>query len=167
VDRHSLKPSVESLFHAHLLSLPGVAFVGHTHPISLLGILCSPRAEEFARLRLFPDHIVYCGRESVFIPYVDPGLTLARTIAQEVEHFREKLGVLPKTILLQNHGLIAIGGRHTEVTAALSMSEKAARVFLASVACGGPAPLTAQQVDRIDGRMDEHYRQRMLREGHS
>src|SRR2546430_779009 len=40
----SKKPSVESIFHAWLLTLDGVDFVGHTHPVSVNQILCSPRA---------------------------------------------------------------------------------------------------------------------------
>jgi rhamnose utilization protein RhaD (predicted bifunctional aldolase and dehydrogenase) len=164
VDKESLKPSVESLFHAWLLNLPGINYVGHTHAIAVNQILCSRQAEAFAKQRLFPDHIVYCGSESVLIPYVDPGLTLARTIAAEVEKFHERLGVLPKTILMQNHGLIAIGERHTEVIAALAMAEKAARVFAGTFALGGPVFLDERQVQRIGGRIDEHYRQRMLRE---
>ena len=34
------RPSVEALFHAYLLSLPGIRFVGHTHPDSVTSILC-------------------------------------------------------------------------------------------------------------------------------
>src|SRR4051812_16366333 len=31
VDANAKKPSVEAMFHAYLLTLPGVNFVGHTH----------------------------------------------------------------------------------------------------------------------------------------
>jgi len=34
------KPSVEAMFHAWLLTLPGVNFVGHTHPVAVNAILC-------------------------------------------------------------------------------------------------------------------------------
>ena len=47
------RPSVEALFHAYLLSLPGIRFVGHTHPDSVTSILCSPAAEDFATRRIF------------------------------------------------------------------------------------------------------------------
>lgn len=163
VDKASLKPSVESLFHAWLLHLPGINFVGHTHPIAVNQILCTQAAREFATKRLFPDHIVYCGAESVFVPYVDPGLVLSRTIAAEVEAFRNRTGILPRTIFLENHGMIAIGERHTEVMAALGMAEKAARIFAGAYVIGNPVFLDDKQVRRIEGRTDEHYRQRMLR----
>ncbi len=34
------KPSVEALFHAYLLTLPGVEFVGHTHSTNVNKLLC-------------------------------------------------------------------------------------------------------------------------------
>ena len=35
VDPTAKKPSVEAMFHAWLLTLPGVNFVGHTHPVAV------------------------------------------------------------------------------------------------------------------------------------
>jgi len=163
-DEDALKPSVESLFHAWLLHLPEMHYVGHTHPVAVNQVLCSPRAGDFAAKRLFPDQIVYCGAESVLVPYVDPGLTLAREIAGRVEGFRRRTGRVPKTILLENHGLIALGKTHTDVTAALDMAEKAARIFVGAALIGGPVFMAAHHVLRIDHRPDEHYRQRMLGE---
>ena len=162
-DPRALKPSVETLFHAWLLKLPGVAFVGHTHPIAVNQLLCSPRAQEFAERRLFPDQIVYCGKESVLIPYVDPGMTLSRRIAQEVLAFIDRIGYPPKTILLENHGLIALGETANQVEAALLMAEKSARVFVGACTAGGPIFMPKEQVERIAARSDEHYRQKMLR----
>ena len=162
VDPSALKPSVESLFHAWLLSLTDVRFVGHAHPVAVNQLLCSPGAQQFARKRLFPDQIVYCGAESVLVPYVDPGLVLARRIAAEVEAFRMRAGRLPVTILLENHGIIALGATATEVSAALSMAEKAATVFVGAAANGGPVFMSSEHVRRIADRIDEHYRQRML-----
>lgn len=141
---------------------PGIEFVAHAHPIAVNQILCSPRTREFAERRLFPDHVVYCGAESVLIPYVDPGMVLAQRIAEEVEVFRSRTGVLPKTILLESHGMIAIGRTPMEVEASLLMTEKAAQVFVGSCAVGGPTFLPAHQVKRIASRSDEFYRQRMI-----
>jgi rhamnose utilization protein RhaD (predicted bifunctional aldolase and dehydrogenase) len=38
------KPSVEAIFHGYLLTLPGVNFVGHTHPVAVNALLCSAMA---------------------------------------------------------------------------------------------------------------------------
>jgi len=158
------KPSVESSFHAWLLTLPEVGFIGHTHPECCLSLLCTVHAPEFASRRLFPDQIVCCGPRSVLVPYVDPGVTLAKAIRERVENFRAEQGRNPRTILLENHGLIALGRTASEVRTATLMMEKSARVFLGALA-GGASPtfLPDEQVDRIDHRIDEHYRQAMLR----
>jgi len=156
------KPSVEAMFHAWLLTLPGVNFVGHTHPVAVNAILCSERARDFANRRLFPDEIVCCGPASVLVPYVDPGLKLAQEIRRAVLAFIKKHGTAPRVILLENHGLIALGATAPAVLATTLMATKAAEIFLAAAALGGPRFLSAAQVVRIAGRPDEHYREKVL-----
>jgi rhamnose utilization protein RhaD (predicted bifunctional aldolase and dehydrogenase) len=156
------KPSIEALFHAYLLTLPGVQCVGHVHAIAVNQILCSPRAREFAERRACPDEIVMCGVESVFVPYAEPGLGLAQSIRREVQSFVRRTGREPKVILLQNHGIIAVGPSAKAVLGTLLMAEKAAEIFVGAAALGGPVFLTAAQCERIAGRPDEHYRQKML-----
>ncbi len=165
VDPAAKKPSVEAIFHAYLLSLPGVNFVGHTHPITVNGLLCSPHAADLAAHRLFPDEVVCCGEESVFVPYTDPGLALAQTIRRETETFRRERHTPPRVILLANHGLIALGATAAAVLAATLMAEKAAKIFATAAAASpaaGPVFLTDAQVARIAGRPDEHYRRKAL-----
>lgn len=162
VDPQAKKPSVEALFHAYLLTLPRVEFAGHTHAVAVNQILCSPRAREFARKRVFPDEIVYCGGVSVFISYTDPGLRLAQAICRRTEAFMQRHHQIPRTILLENHGLITLGRTAEAVLAAMLMAEKAANIWLGAAAYGGPQFLTQPHVQRIASRADEHYRQRML-----
>ncbi|RYX82378.1 class II aldolase [bacterium] len=156
------KPSTEALFHAYLLSLPDVHFVGHTHPEAVNSLLCSPHAADFANKRLFPDQIVCCGATSPLVPYVHPGVPLALAIKQEVEAHIERFGEAPRLVLLRNHGLIALGKTPNAVIAATMMAEKAARVFLGAVSAGGPTFMDAEQVSRIAGWNAEHYRQKVL-----
>lgn len=164
VDAKALKPSVETLFHAWLLTLPGVEFVGHTHPVAVNQILCSPHATEFATRRLFPDEVVCCGAESVLVDYVDPGHELARAIRRKVTMFREaREGLVPRLVLLANHGLIALGATPGAVEAATRMAVKAARIFTGAASIGGPVFMEATEVERIAARTDEHYRQKMLK----
>jgi rhamnose utilization protein RhaD (predicted bifunctional aldolase and dehydrogenase) len=162
VDPGARKPSVEAMFHAWLLTLPDIHFVGHTHPIAVNSLLCSRQASTFAQRRLFPDEIVCCGPESVLVPYCDPGLKLAQGIRRGVENYRKRLGILPRIILLQNHGLIAIGPTPNAVLAATLMAVKAAETTLGAVAIGGVKYLKSADVARIAGRTDEHYRQKAL-----
>lgn len=156
-------PSVETFMHAYLLSLPGVEVVGHTHPTSLIPLLSVEGAEELAEQRLYPDEIVLCGPATVFVPYLDPGLPLARGIRDAVLRYVEARDERPKTIWLQNHGLIALGATTQEVENTTLMATKAARVWLAALSTGRPLhPLTPAQIARIHTRPDEHYRQRLL-----
>lgn len=162
VDPNARKPSVEAMFHAWLLTLPGVEFVGHTHPTAVNALLCSPRAADFANHRLFPDEIVCCGPASVLVPYTDPGAALARAIRSAVERHRATSGLVPRVILLENHGLIALGATPGAVLAATLMAAKAAMITLGACAAGDPRYLSDADVARIAGRSDEHYRQKIL-----
>ena len=162
LDSAAKKPSIEALFHAYLLTLPGVRCVGHVHAIAVNQILCSPRAREFAEKRACPDEIVMCGVASVFVPYAEPGLGLSQAIRREVVSFVKRTGRDPKIILLQNHGIIAVGASPKAVLGSLLMAEKAAEIFVGAAALGGPVFLTSDQCERIAGRPDEHYRQKML-----
>jgi rhamnose utilization protein RhaD (predicted bifunctional aldolase and dehydrogenase) len=161
-DPAAKKPSVEAMFHAWLLTLPGVNFVGHTHPVAVNRILCTPHARAFATKRLCPDEIVCCGAEFVLVPYVDPGLKLAQAIRKAVTACVKRLGRAPRVILLENHGLIALGATPEAVLAATLMAVKAAEIYAGAVALGSPRFLSAAVAARIAGRPDEHYREKML-----
>jgi len=162
IDPGARKPSVEAMFHAWLLTLPSVNFVGHTHPTAVNALLCSSRAQDFASRRLFPDEIVCCGTTSVLVPYTDPGLTLACAIRDRVRAEVARSGKTPRLVLLENHGLIALGATPQAVLAATLMAVKAAEITLGACAAGGPRYLSPEDVARISGRSDEHYRQRAL-----
>ncbi len=162
VDPQSKKPSVEALFHAYCLSLAEVEFVGHTHAVAVNQILCSPRAAEFATQRIFPDEIVCCGSAAVFVPYTDPGLPLAQAIRDRTHAFIENHREIPRLILLENHGIITLGRTPAAVLAAMLMAEKTAVIWSGAAMLGGPKFLSRENVQRIAGRADEHYRQRAL-----
>ena len=157
------KPSVEAIFHAYLLTLPGINFVGHTHPTKVNELLCSTHGRTFAERRLFPDEVVCCGVESVFVPYTDPGLKLAQAIRRAVVAYVRRLSRSPRVILLENHGLIALGATSESVLATTLMCAKSAEIFAGAAAIAGmPRLLTRAQAIRIAGRPDEHYRQKVL-----
>jgi rhamnose utilization protein RhaD (predicted bifunctional aldolase and dehydrogenase) len=163
MDAKARKPSVEALFHAYFLTLPGIDFVGHTHAPAVNGILCSPRAKEFAVKRVFPDEIVCCDVESVFVPYTDPGLKLAQAIRRETASYIKRHGRPPRVVLLRNHGIITLGRTGEGVLAAMLMAEKAASIWLGAASLGGPVFLTAGDVARISGRPDEAVRRKVLK----
>lgn len=155
-------PSTEAVLHAIALSLEGVNFVGHTHPTAINALTCSVAFEEATRGRLFPDEIVSCGPASVVVPYTDPGLPLARKVNELLDEFITAHGELPKVILMQNHGLIALGATAHEVEAIMAMAVKAARVLMGTYAFGGPHFLSPENVARIHTRPDEQYRRKRI-----
>jgi len=154
------RPSVETVLHALALQLEGVNFIGHTHPTAVNALLCSQKAEEVASGRLFPDHIVYCGPASVYVPYTDPGLPLARKVRDLIARYIDENHEVPKTILMQNHGLIALGRTARQVENITAMTVKAATVLQGTYAFGGPHFLSPQDVQRIHTRPDEDYRRK-------
>jgi len=162
VDAKAKRPSTEAVFHAYLLSLPGITWVGHTHPVAVNGLLCSPRANDFAGRRSCPDEIVCCGPTSLLLPYVDPGLALAKAIRSGIEGYSKTNGKIPRLILLTNHGLIAPASGPGGVLAATRMAVKMAKVFSLAAIHGGPIFLEPADVQRIENRSDEAYRRKQL-----
>ena len=164
VDTHApAHPSVETSFHAIGLSLEGVNFIGHTHPTAVNAITCSVGFEEAFSGRLFPDEIVICGPAPVLVPYTDPGLPLAREIRRRINDYIEAYGESPRVILMQNHGMIALGATAKQVMNITATMVKTARILLGTYALGGPNFMAEEDVRRIHTRPDEHYRQKLLR----
>ncbi len=155
-------PSVETALHAVCLSQENVNFVGHSHPTAINAITCSRQFEDSLSERLFPDEIVVCGARSLLIRYVDPGLELAKIVSLEMDKFVSENGIHPKTIYLQNHGFIAMGTNIAQVKAITAMAIKSARIRMGAQSFGGINPMSAQDVDRIQNRTDEHYRQKII-----
>ena len=149
-------PSKEAFFHAVLLNLPGVRFIGHTHPTYVAGIMASPRAEAFANVRLFPQQIQLCGPRSLFVPYMDPGLPLAVDLRDRLDNYMNQYGEPPSTILLGNHGMIALGHTADAVLAATAMTQKAARAYATAQSCGGALALPDQHIQRLIAHPNEH-----------
>lgn len=158
-------PSVETFLHALCLQLPGVNFIGHTHPTAINAITCSTTFVSALAGRLFPDEIVVCGLAPALVPYVDPGLPLARAVRATLAEHLATHGERPKTIYMQNHGFIALGSTARQVENITAMAVKAARVLIGAYSLGGPNFMTPQNVARIHTRPDEHYRQRQLGAG--
>lgn len=155
-------PSVETMLHALLLKFPAYTFIGHTHPVATNGILCSTVSEEAMAGRLCPDHIVVMGHKSVYVPYVDPGLVLAREVRDRVNRFIDEEGVLPKCIMLENHGFFALGDSPKKVCNIHDMAEKMSNILLGAYQAGGPRFMSEADIRRIDSRPDEHYRQKVI-----
>jgi L-ribulose-5-phosphate 4-epimerase len=155
-------PSVETLLHAVCLQLEGVRVVAHTHPTAVVSVTSSQLFPQALLSPLFPDQVVVCGPAPVVVPYVDPGIPLAREVHRRVQEFVREHGETPRTLYLQNHGLVSLGASATQVEGITAMAVKAARVLIGTCALGGPHPMAAAAIARIHSRPDEHHRQRVL-----
>jgi rhamnose utilization protein RhaD (predicted bifunctional aldolase and dehydrogenase) len=162
VDNKDKPPSVETFLHAICLKEGGAQWVGHTHPVSMLKILCSkPGAEPFRR-HIFPDEIVVCGRHLAVVPYVDPGIRLAVALRKSLRQFMDEHSAAPKVILMVNHGPVVLGQTGRDVLNTMLMLDKWASVLAGNYAVGGPQFLEEKISDRIEDRPDEHYRRRAI-----
>ncbi len=89
------RPSVEVLLH-HLV--PGT-YVVHSHATIVNTLTCHTCGQELAA-EIFGDEVIW-------LPYVDPGFTLAQTLKRALEeHAARTDGTRAKAILMANHGLI-------------------------------------------------------------
>ncbi len=159
---HKRRPSVEALFHAMCLQQAGVQAVAHTHPTAVNGLTCSRGWPEVLEGRMCPDEAVVLGPDSVFVPYVDPGVILARAMRDGIAAYRARHEATPKTIYMQNHGLIGLGANRTEAINITAMAIKAARIRLIALQSGGINRLDAATVAHLLGRPDEKYRMAAL-----
>ena len=157
-----LSPSVEASFHAMLLHECGLRYIGHTHPVAINQILCSEYGPDFAFQRRFPDEVVLCGPQSALVPYADPGLPLALAIREKTREYRQTYGEAPKLILLENHGMIALGETPAEILNITAMAVKAARIFLGALLTGRPTRLPDDEVRHLYQRPDEIYRRQLF-----
>jgi len=96
------RPSVETPLH----DLFEAAYVVHTHPPLVNGLTCARNAESACR-ELFPD--------ALWVPYVDPGVTLCLHVKRQFEDYVSEHGCEPSVIIMQNHGLVVAADELAEI----------------------------------------------------
>jgi rhamnose utilization protein RhaD (predicted bifunctional aldolase and dehydrogenase) len=161
-DKGARLPSVETFLHAICLREGGAKWVGHTHPVSVLRILCSTLGAAPFRRHIFPDGIVVCGRHMAAVPYVDPGIRLAVALRASLRQFIAEHGAPPKVILMINHGPVILGQTPRDVLNTTLMLDKWAKILAGNYMVSGPRFLDETHSDRIETRPDEHYRRRAI-----
>jgi len=96
------RPSVETPLH----DLFDAAYVVHTHPPLVNGLTCARNAESACR-DLFP--------EALWVPYVDPGVTLCLQVMRQFEDYVNIHGCEPSVVIMQNHGLVVAADELAEI----------------------------------------------------
>ncbi|MCM3633351.1 bifunctional aldolase/short-chain dehydrogenase [Paenibacillus camelliae] len=92
IDSKHPRASIETLLHA-FLPFP---HVDHTHPDAIISICCADNGKEIAK-EIFGDRFVW-------VPYVRPGFTLSKMIADGVRSNPQA-----ELVLMEKHGLVTWG----------------------------------------------------------
>jgi rhamnose utilization protein RhaD (predicted bifunctional aldolase and dehydrogenase) len=108
-----LRPSVETSLH----NLFNYAFVVHTHPTLVNGLMCSRNAEA-TTAGLFGDKALY-------IPCSDPGFVLFTIIREKILKYRLESGTDPQLVFIQNHGIFVAARSIREISDLYSAVENA------------------------------------------
>jgi rhamnose utilization protein RhaD (predicted bifunctional aldolase and dehydrogenase) len=162
VDESMKQPSIETFLHAICLQETEAKYIAHSHPTAVLSILCSKLGAEPLMQHIFPEPIPVCGRAPAIVPYTDPGFKLAGAVRESLDDFREKYQQTLQTILMINHGLVALGDTAQQALNITLLMDKWARIVLGTYALGGPQFLSQEQVDRFADRLDESLRQQRI-----
>jgi rhamnose utilization protein RhaD (predicted bifunctional aldolase and dehydrogenase) len=131
------RPSMETPLHGLALTLGGAQYAAHTHPTPVKAILCAQGAEAAFAGHIFPAEALVCG-EPLFVPYAPPGQPLAWMVREGLLAYDDRYGQPPRVILLQNHGMVALGPTPQTVLDITAMMVRAARTLLGTFALGGP-----------------------------
>ncbi|WP_027092455.1 bifunctional rhamnulose-1-phosphate aldolase/short-chain dehydrogenase [Cohnella thermotolerans] len=100
IDAKHPRASIETLLHAFL----PFKHVDHTHPDSIISLCCADNGKELAK-EIFGDRFVW-------VPYVRPGFTLSKMIAQAV-----LANPKAELVLMEKHGLVTWGDTSEEAYA--------------------------------------------------
>jgi rhamnulose-1-phosphate aldolase/alcohol dehydrogenase len=92
IDAKHPRASIETLLHAFL----PYKHVDHTHPDAIISLCCADNGKELAR-EIYGDRFVW-------VPYVRPGFTLSKMIAESVS-----ANPNAELVLMEKHGLVTWG----------------------------------------------------------
>ncbi|MCY9106759.1 bifunctional aldolase/short-chain dehydrogenase [Bacillus atrophaeus] len=97
IDSKHPRPSIETLLHAFL----PYQHIDHTHPDAIISICCADNGKQIAE-------DIY-GNRFVWVPYVRPGFTLSKMIAEGVANSPHA-----ELVLMEKHGLVTWGNTSAE-----------------------------------------------------
>lgn len=89
----SKRPSVETSLH----NLLEKAFVVHTHPTLINGLMCAVNSRDITE-ELFGD-------DALYVEYTDPGYVLFKLVEKKIDEYRLNFNKEPEIIFLENHGV--------------------------------------------------------------
>jgi rhamnose utilization protein RhaD (predicted bifunctional aldolase and dehydrogenase) len=155
------RASIETLVHVAAQVFAPTAFVGHTHPTAVVGLLASVQGPTAWDRHVYSDEAVVIGRP-LYVPYATPGIDLGRVYLAALRRHVDAHGELPRLVLLGNHGIVVNAPGPAGVEAASEMAVKGAQVRLAAYSVGGVVPLEPAKVEEFFAREDVTERRARL-----
>jgi L-fuculose-phosphate aldolase len=133
------KPSTEMGMHLFIYrQRPDVKAVVHAHPVYATGFAAARRALDSC---MFPEVIVGLGA----IPLAEYATPSTPEVAESLSPFVKSADA----ILLANHGVVTYGPDLYEAFFKMEKVEHAAHITFIATMLGGPAALTAEEVERL------------------
>lgn len=103
VEGQTMRPSVETILH----TLFPYAYVVHTHPALVNGLLCAVDSKRETE-KLF-------GSRALWIPYTTPGYVLSKTLSDAFLALEKSGKEIPHIVFLQNHGVFVAADTVAEI----------------------------------------------------
>jgi ribulose-5-phosphate 4-epimerase/fuculose-1-phosphate aldolase len=144
-----MKPSIESGMHAAVYqSRADVHTIIHTHQVyaSALAVINAPIPA------LFDEQVRFLGRSVEIIPYAPSGTTFLK------HNVRRKIQNNSNAFILQNHGVLILGGNAERAIANMALLEKCALVYLLALCTERKVtkiPLAIREITLTKLRKDE------------
>jgi len=146
----TLRPALDAILFAYLFSLDDTKYAVHVQPVEINQIIGSPRARQFAERRTIAHEVISRGVSSLLVTYADPGVPLAKEVKRKLALWRDRYKVMPRLLLIQNHGMIVMGNSQEEILRVAEMTLKSAQIFIGAAVMGGPAFLTPDNVLHLE-----------------
>ena len=142
ISPQNLRPSVETSLH----NLIDYAFVIHTHPTLVNGLMCSQNVREEVHKRF--------GKDALYVEYTDPGYILFKKLQERIDAYRHEFGKAPAIIFLQNHGVFVSADEVDEIH---SLYESINRRIGAGIDTSLPACKMKSYESKVSRTIEAHY----------
>ena len=139
VQKESLLPSCEMFLHLSCYRVrDDIGAVAHVHPPFSIGLGCAGLTLK----ALSPEFVISLGERVPLIPYFTPGSEiLAGKVSQVLKNH--------SAVLLQNHGLVAVGKDLHQACLRAEIIEEAAKIYFVSHLLGKVRFLTKREMRDI------------------
>lgn len=122
-------------------------------------------SSSFARVckSFTPDDIVYCKAHYLYIPFPENESLLPEKTRELIAGYYSGLGYLPKVLMIQGQGVIAIEESLKSAQTVLDVYENILKISFYSENFGGPKFLNEREIAFIDNWEVENYRRKVAK----